>query len=249
MPEDPQASAGAPTGTPGQQPSDGAGTVPSPQSSEPEIANPEAKKYADEAARIRHDFKAAQKELAELRAFKQQQDDAKLSAEDLAQKTISELQAKLADVERAKQEIAVRAEVKGTAKELGLKQELALKLIDWSEITYDDAGDPTNIPALLQQAMETYGLAAIAVPAGSPAASAAISQNGANGSNGKVPARPQPTSVGSTPANPARSASNGAVIGGWTWEAISSLTKDQYEGLSPAQRAEMSRFISAHPKR
>ncbi len=245
MPEDPATPAGAPTGTPGQQPSDGAGSVPSPQSSEPEIANPEAKKYADEAARLRHEFKAAQKELSELRTFKQQQEDAKLSQDELKEKTISDLQAKLADAERARQETAVRAEIKSTARELGLKQELALRLLDYAEITYDDAGDPTNIPSLLQQALEMYGLTATVTPTAQ-----AQNTNGNNGSNGKsAPVRPQPTSVGSVPANPARSASSGASAGGWSWEAISSLTKEQYEGLSPAQRSEMSRFIASHPQR
>jgi hypothetical protein len=234
MPEDPATPAGAPTGTPGQQPSDGAGSVPSPQSSEPEIANPEAKKYADEAARIRHELKAAQKELTELRTFKQQVDDGKLSADEKRDKALAEAQQRANEAEERAQRVAVRAEIKGVAQELKLNHELALELLDWSKITFNEDGDPTNVAELLAAKATKYGLIA-------PADNAAT--------NGKPPARPQPTSVGSVPANPARSASSGAPAGGWSWEAISSLTKEQYEGLSPAQRIEMSRFIASHPQR
>lgn len=237
MPEDPQSSAGAPTGAPGQRPSDGNDGVPSPQSSEPEIANPEAKKYADEAARLRIDFKAAQKELADLRTFKQQQEEAKLSSDEKRDKALAAAQERAAQAEERAQRVAVTAEVKLLVRDLGIKTELAMRLLDFAEIEFDENGEPTNLPKLMEQLVTKYGLGTVSTAAA----------NG-NGSNGRAAAPRQPTSVGSTPANPARSSTGGAPVGGWNWE---NMPRNQAEmnALSPAQQAEITRFINAEMAR
>ncbi len=38
-------------------------------------------------------------------------------------------------------------------------------------------------------------------------------------------------------------------IGGWDWDLIGNLTKEQAEALSPAQKKAMSQFIMTHHRR
>ena len=200
-----------------------------------------ARKARNEAAKYRIDSK----ELAELRAFKQQQEDAKLSTDEKRDKELATAQERAAAAEERAQRVAVRAEAKIAATSLGIKTELALRLLDIADITFNEDGDPTNVTDLLVKAAHEFGLA-VTAPGASNGNGNGNGRN-ANGARGQQQSQ-QPSGIGVTPANPARNTGTGPV-GGWSWEAISSLTKEQYEGLSPAERAAMSQFIGKHPKR
>jgi len=104
-----------------------------------------ARKARNEAAKNRIDSK----ELAELRAFKQQQEDAKLSADEKRDKELASAQERAAAAEERAQRVAVRAEAKVVATSLGIKPELALKLLDYAAIEFNEDGDPTNVAELL----------------------------------------------------------------------------------------------------
>ena len=110
------------------------------------------KKERAEAARLR-------KKAQDYDALLEEQANAKLSETEKLQKQLADLQrARDADT-LAVQERVIRAEVRGAARDLGLNPELALKLIDLAAVDFNDAGDPTNISELLQEATQKYGLA------------------------------------------------------------------------------------------
>lgn len=201
------------------------------------------KKAREQAAK----YRVESKELAELRAYKQQQDDARLTEAQRTEKQLADYQTRIADLETQRQQVAIRAEVKLVARDLGLKQELALRLLDHAALEFNDDGDPTNVADLLAKAVEEYGLGAVAP--GALNGSATPSSPTTNGRTATAANQTrQPSSIGATPANPARSQSNIA-LGGWSWDVISNLTKDQYETLTPAQRNAMSDFIRRNPSR
>lgn len=190
----------------------------------------EITKAREQAAKAR----VESRELAELRAYKAQQEDAKLSQDQRRDKELAAAQERAAAAELKAQQTAIRAEVKNVAGSLGLNTALALRLLDHAALEFNDDGDPTNVALLLAIAVEEYGLGAVAPGA----------LNGATGTNGKAAERPQPTSIGATPANPARA--DGIAIGGWSWDLIGKLTKEQAEALTPAQRKAMSDFIRSN---
>ena len=151
---------------------------------------------------------AARKEAAANRRAKQELDarikadeDAKLSETERLQMQYAEAQREIELLRLERQDIAVRSRVELTAHNLGIKPELALKLIDPAAIAFDEAGDPTNITELLQQAMTDYGLTSRAA---APAAGATPSA----GQPGLV-ARVAPA-MGAT--NPPRGAANAQPI-------------------------------------
>jgi len=94
-------------------------------------------------------YRVDSKELAELRAFKQQQDDAKLSTDEKRDRALAEAQQRAADAEIRAQGIAIRAEIKSVATVMGIKPELATKLLDHNAIEFNEDGDPTNVAELL----------------------------------------------------------------------------------------------------
>lgn len=168
-------------------------------SSEEDVASLKA---ALKAARA--EAAATRKKAAEYDALLKAQEDAQLSETEKLQKQLADTQSR-----------AMRAEVRAAAKDLGIKPELALKLIDQAAITFDKAGDPTNISELLTSAIEDFGL----TPATSTAPSASS------------PVKPAVTSGGAT--SPARSTSgangqNSLAAGEWTDARIASLTRDEY---------------------
>lgn len=187
------------------------------------------RKAREDAAKARVDSKR----LAELEKRFQDDENAKLTEKERYEKERADWQAEKADLQRQRQEAAIRADIKLAAADLGIKQELARRILDYSAIEFDGEGDPKNVEKLLRAAAEEYGLT-MSGPASSPAA------NGAT--NGAASKSSSPTSIGATPANPARNTS-GISAGSWSWELISSLTKEQAEALTPAQRAAMSSFI------
>lgn len=165
---------------------------------------------------LRAEAAAGRKAKQELDDFKRAQEDAKLSETEKLQKQFAEAQQQIEALRLEKQEIALRSEVRGAAASLGIKPELALRILDQSLVKYDDNGLPTNISELLSSAIEDFGL----TPATAPAASAASS-----------PVKPAVTSGGAT--SPARSTSganghNSLAAGEWTDARIASLSRDEY---------------------
>ena len=185
---------------PGSQSPDGNGQVPPTsqasstdgQSDDPTGLSPEQLKDALEKARKENAQRRVDaKRLAELEKWHQESEDAKLTDKERYEKQLADYQSQLADLQRARQETAVRADIKLAAAELGIKQELARRILDYAAIEYDDDGEPTNVTQLLQAAATEYGLTP---------------------TNGATPAsqQPQPHVTSGGAVNPGRSATNGS---------------------------------------
>lgn len=241
MPEnDPATTPAAQSGQGGQQPAPGAATATQtpntstgaqgqpaaaqsdpqsdPTQAAPAVANPEAQKYAAEAAANRKALRDAEKRIAEFEAAQKAAEDAKLSEVERASKRAADAERQLADRTRAFQERIISGDIQLNAAKLGIiDPDAAAKLLDWSGLEYDDDGLPTNATALLEQllAAKPYLRGAnAAANASAPVAQQIAQQQGQQGQG-----QPQiPTT------NAARS--TGAI----------SVTPDQY--LSKEYRAE-----------
>jgi hypothetical protein len=146
---------------------------------------------------------AARKEAAQhrtkLSAFEKAQADAeaaKLSEQERLTKRVAELEKAKADSERSAQERIVRAEIKAAASTVGIKSELAARLIDYAEIEFTDDGEPKNLAKLLEKLAASYPELvatsnAVATPGAAATRQAAASAGGAT--------------------NPGRSAGNGGL--------------------------------------
>lgn len=178
----------------------------------------------------------------ELDALKQEIADAKLTAEQRLQKQLAEAQAERDRTNTQAQERVVRAEIRSTARELGLKPELALRLLDYAALTYDDDGDPTNVSDLLTQAAQDYGIPLASGPTAAPVAatSAPAPAPTPAAATPAAPVAPRPSA--GQPVAPARSATQGA--GG-------ALTRALIESMSPREyaerRADVQAWLSTHP--
>ena len=179
MPEnEPTTTPAAQSGQAGQQPVTGASTAttatqtsqtapststsaqgqPAASQSDPEaqaqqtVTNPEAQKYAAEAAANRKALREAEKRIAEYEAAQKAADDAKLSEVERASKRAAEAERQLADRTRAFQERIISSDIQLNAAKLGIiDPDAAAKLLDWSGLEYDEDGLPTNAAALLEQ--------------------------------------------------------------------------------------------------
>lgn len=121
--------------------------VPGSSAQEPQqpVANPEAQRYAQEAALER---KARQAAEAKLKAI----DDAKLSAEERANQEKADAQRERDDARREVQELRLEQAVERASNKLGIiDPDAAVKLLDWSQVEYDDdTGRPKNVDKLLE---------------------------------------------------------------------------------------------------
>ena len=98
-----------------------------------------------------HRLKA--KELDELKA---QIEAEKLSETEKLQKKISDLQSQHDTLTRQQQERIVSYEVRLQAASMGVVDpDAAARLLDWSEIDYDDNGSPTNVEDLLKKLLKS----------------------------------------------------------------------------------------------
>lgn len=179
------------------------------------------KKARGDAAKNRVDGKR----LAELEEAQRKADLAKLDDRQRLEKELADLQTKHADIQRASQERIIRAEVRAHAASVGVPPELASRLLDYSEIKFDDDGEPQNIGDLLKALIKQYPQLAV---------------------SGGAAAKPQPTSVGNNPANPPRSTANS---GAWSYEYIESLSSRQIADLPADRRLEMLNWMAVNPKR
>jgi hypothetical protein len=154
--ENPQAGSGASTGVPPQQgtpppspePGDG-----SPSTQAPNVNNPEAKKYADEAAAARAELKKLQGRIAQFEQAQKQAELDKLGDLEKAHKQLDEYKAKVADLEIEQQQYRLAREITRLAPKLGLVDpDLAmLALQNGGELETDDRGNYTNVERLLEK--------------------------------------------------------------------------------------------------
>lgn len=141
-------------------------TTPEPQAGEgttstDSISLEEAKKLRSESANLRKRLKEAEalkSQFEELKKFKEQIDAEKLTesekqtaARQKLEQQLSQAQSERENLVRQMQELKINQSVISQAAKLNVVDpEAAIKLLDWSEIDYDDNGNPTNIPDLLK---------------------------------------------------------------------------------------------------
>lgn len=115
-----------------------------------DIQNPAAQKAAQEAARYRTELRDAQKIIADFQAKEKAAADAQLSEVERAQKQAAEWQQKHADTTRAMQERIIGLTIQLQASKLNIiDADAAVKLMDWSQLEFDDDGTPTNADKVL----------------------------------------------------------------------------------------------------
>jgi hypothetical protein len=140
-----------PAGTPGSTPAPAATTTPSePQAGDEPISLEEARKLRREAQTLRQKLKGFEDEKAAA-------DAAKLTETERLQKQHTELQSKYESDTEALVERLVRYEVERIALKVGVRPEAvedAAKLIDWSELEFDDDGMPQNAEKLLEKLLK-----------------------------------------------------------------------------------------------
>ena len=201
------------------------------QNAQPEIRNPEAYKAAQEAAKWRTQARELEKVVAEFQAAQKAAEEAQLSELEKAQRRIAEYEQERTQVTLQAQERVTRAEVRSEASRLGINPQLAARIVDYAAIEYDENGDPTNIPALLQQAAQDYGITSAASAATAASAAANPTQ------------QQQPRPSAGMPAAPARSATQGGANGGLTREVIERMTVREYQ----QRRDEVQDWLRTHP--
>lgn len=109
-----------------------------------ESAKAALKKANAEAASHRH-------KANELDKLKAETEAAKLSETEKLQKQLAELQKAHDTISRQSQERIISYEVRLQAAQMGIVDpDAAAKLLDWSEIEYDDNGTPKNVNDLLK---------------------------------------------------------------------------------------------------
>jgi len=181
-------------------------------------------------------YRVDAKRLAELEAIEAERANAALSDKERHDKQRATDQARIAELETKLQDVRVGTKIDAAAASLGMNPALANRILDRSALEYGEDGNPTNVAELLLKTAQELDISVT-----TPGAS--------NGKNGHTPrqAQQQPSGIGATPANPARNTSGGPV-GGWSWDVISGLSKEQYDALSTAERSAMAQFIMTHPQ-
>ena len=145
--EDPQPQAG--NNPPDPQAGDG----------EEKLSIEEAKKLRSESHNLRKRLKELDASNNELKAFKEQIEAEKLSAEEKQQLAHKKIEQQLADIQKEKesalkqvQALRVNNEVFKHGQRLNIVDlDAATKLIDTSQIEYDESGNPSNIEPLLKE--------------------------------------------------------------------------------------------------
>lgn len=155
------------------------------------------------------------KELDELKA---KLENEKLSENEKKDKQLADLQKTHDEAIRQHQEYKVNTEVRLQAAQMGFADIAdAVRLLDWTEITYGDDGAPNNVKELLSKLLKAKPYLA-----GKPAPTA-------------------PTAGGATA--PAQSQRNSTQV---TQEYINRLTPQEYDALSPERKQEIRQWQAAH---
>ena len=181
------------------------------------LTDPAALRAALEAARK----EAAQNRKAakELEALRNEIESAKLTETERLQKQLAEAQRERDLLTQTVQDRVMRAEVRVTAQELGIKPELALRIIDPAQVAFDELGDPTNVRELITQAMQAFGLTA---PGSQQPPSPAYPPAGQPGVVARGPSAPSLPATGAT--NPPRSGQLAGPNGSFGRDEIPRLT-------------------------
>ena len=126
----------------------------------------EARKLRSEASNLRTRLKAAEAKAAEFDKLKADAEAAKLSETERLQKQLADLQkAHETATAQVKAERA-RAAIQVQAFQNGIDPKLAARLIELSDLEYDDDGQPSNVPALIKTLIKEYpNLVSKAAPA------------------------------------------------------------------------------------
>ncbi len=190
--EEPVTSAVATPAAPDAQPQRGtSGNAPSqrdtPSDATDDIQNPAAKAAAQEAAAYRKQLRETQAKLAQFEEAQKQAELAKLSEQEKLQKKLAELQRTYDEHQAQTKQQLARAAVRVSAASVGIKPDLAARLIDPAEIEYGADGEPTNVPALLDALLTAYP--ELAAPATSATTSQATSSARPAGASATNPAR------------------------------------------------------------
>ena len=153
---------------PASQPPDGNGQVPPTSqvstdsehddSSADELTPAQYRALVEKLRKENAQRRVDSKRLAELETWKRQADEASLSETEKLQRRYADDQTTWAEKEAAYQQRLIRADIRSAAKDLGIKSELAYRLIDQSAIEFNEDGDPTNVVELLTAAMADFGL-------------------------------------------------------------------------------------------
>lgn len=214
---DPQ-NAGAPlAGDPAQSPSAQAagGAQPNPVTPEPDDGDQQMS--LAEARKLRSEHAALRKRLKEFEDAKAAAEAASMTENERTKKQLADKTAEHDAYRTTMQERFVALTIQQEAARLGIVDPSdATKLLDWSELEYDDDGVPTNAAKLLAALAKAKPyLVGKAAPA---------------------------TAGGAT--NPPRSAVSGN--GGWDMERYRQLvrTPGAYQALSPSERAELSTWLT-----
>lgn len=196
------------------------------ETSETTSTTPSIEELQERIKRMDASLKKANKEAKdhrlqadELRKFKEQVEAEKLSEtekQELArqnlEKQLADLQKERDDTIRQSQERIVNYEVRLQAARMGIVDpDVAAKLLDWSEIEYDDNGSPSNVDDLLKSLLKSKPYLG---------ASKTVS-----------------TSGGAT--NPSRSATASASQP-LSWERLSKMTAQEYDARRPEIQRWMS---------
>ena len=126
----------------------------------------EAKKLRSEARNLRNRLKEAESlkaEIAELKKFKEATETEKLSETEKQtatrlklEKQLSEAQAALTRKETEVQEQKINNDIIAKAAKVGINPDLAAKVLDHSEIDYDEKGNPINVEDLLKDLLKSF---------------------------------------------------------------------------------------------
>lgn len=141
------------------QPQAGNTTPPEPQAGEGQsepLSLEEARKLRSEASNLRARLKAAEAKATEFDKLKADAEAAKLTETQRLQKQLADLQkAHESATAQVKTERA-RAAIQVQALQNGLDPKLASRLIELSDLEYDDEGQPSNVPALIKSLLKDY---------------------------------------------------------------------------------------------
>ena len=131
-------------------------------------------------ADIRKSEAAHRTEAKELRQWREERERNDLSDSERKDKEIAKHQEIAAKATAENQRLRVERAVDREAARLGIDPDVASRLIDWSDLEYDDDGKPKNATKLLEALVKDKPYLVTGTPT---AAAAAASQNG-NGATG-----------------------------------------------------------------
>lgn len=214
-PAQPQAGGADPINPQGQEPT----TPPAePQAGEPKPSK-SAEDYERMIADLRKENAGHRTKLKKFEDDEAKRTEAQLSEQEKKDKRYADLQKAHDDALRSHQEYRINSEVRIQAAQMGFADIAdATRLLDWSEITYDEDGTPNNVKDLLTKLLKAKPYLA-----------------------GK-PALPAPTAGGAT--SPARSTTSGPQT--LTKEYVASIQRggpQAWAALSQDEQQRISAFI------